>query len=188
MFVCIKKKIDQTNANIETEVEKILNYINKDPIQDIEELTDITNFINNLDVKMLDIKNLIQDVTSKMTLLEDYQYKLLEEEMNRTWFSFSKPLDIFRAEYNCKRRMKKDEREFYQDLRVMNEKLVRDFDEIKIEFDILQRSEELSEYDDSAAKCDILFEKIENALVTAEISNRREGLFNLKKTDYIEIE
>jgi hypothetical protein len=50
---------------------------------------------------------------SKMGLLEEYQYKLLEEEFTRTWISFSKPLEIFRAEYNCRRRMKKDEREFF---------------------------------------------------------------------------
>lgn len=73
----------------------------------------------------------------KMGLLEDYQYKLLEEEFTRTWISFSRPLEIFRAEYDCRRRMKKDESLFFQDLRLMNEKLLKDFDEIKIEFDIL---------------------------------------------------
>lgn len=36
----------------------------------------------------------------------------------------------------------------------MNEQLTKDFDEIKIEFDILQRSEELNEYEDAALKCD----------------------------------
>lgn len=70
----------------------------------------------------------------------------------------------------------------------MNEKLLKDFDEIKIEFDILQRSEELAEYEDSVVKCDALLEKIDRALAIAEISNRREGLFKLKKTDFKEIE
>lgn len=49
-----------------------MGIINKDPIANIEELTDITNFVNSLDVKMLSIRNLIQDVMSKMGLLEDY--------------------------------------------------------------------------------------------------------------------
>lgn len=70
----------------------------------------------------------------------------------------------------------------------MNEKLLKDFDEIKIEFDILQRSEELTEYEDSVIKCDVLFEKIERALSIAEIANRREALFKLKRSDFIEIE
>jgi hypothetical protein len=33
--------------------------------------------------------------------------------------------------------MKKDERDFFSDLRFMTEKLLKDFDEVKIEFDIL---------------------------------------------------
>ena len=69
----------------------------------------------------------------------------------------------------------------------MNEQLLKDFDEVKIDFDILQRSEELNEYEDSAMKCDQLYEKLENALHTAEIVNRREGLFKLKLSDFSEI-
>ena len=94
-------------------MERVLGIINKEPIKDIEELTDIIDFVNNLDQKMKVIRNLIQDAMSKMGLLEDYQYKLLEEEFTRTWISFSKPLEIFRAEFGCRRRMKKDEREFF---------------------------------------------------------------------------
>ena len=70
----------------------------------------------------------------------------------------------------------------------MTEQLSKDFDEVKIEFDILQRSEELKEYEDSAIKCDVLLDKVDSALAVAEIVNRREGLFKLKKSDFIEIE
>ena len=169
-------------------MEHILGIINKEPIENIEELTDISDFVNNLGQKMHGIRDLIQDVMAKMGLLEEYQYKLVEEEFNRTWISFSKPLEIFRAEYECRRRMKKDEREFFQDLRLMNEKLLKDFDEIKIEFDILQRAEELSDYDDASIKCDLLMEKVERATGMAEVANRREALFKLKKTDFTDID
>lgn len=111
-----------------------------------------------------------------------------EDEFTRTWISFSKPLEILRAEFDCRRRLKRGEREFFLELRQMNEKLLKDFEEIKIEFDILQRSEELNEYEDAAVKCDTLYEKIENAIAIAEIANRREGLFKLKKTDFAEID
>lgn len=72
LFACIKKKIDATNAKIEQEVVHILAIINTDPIKDIEELTDIENFINNLGEKMKVIRELINDVMGKMGLLEDY--------------------------------------------------------------------------------------------------------------------
>jgi hypothetical protein len=46
----------------------------------------------------------------------------------------------------------------------------------------------MSEYEDSAIKCDLLGEKIERAIAIAEIANRREALFKLKRTDFNEIE
>ena len=72
LFQCVKKKIDQTNGLIEKEVEHILSIINKEPIENIEELTEINDFLNNLDKKMLSIRDLINDVMGKMGLLEDY--------------------------------------------------------------------------------------------------------------------
>jgi hypothetical protein len=48
-----------------------------------------------------------------MTLLENYNCKMVDEEFSRTWRSFSKPLEIFKAEAECKKRMKTDEKEFF---------------------------------------------------------------------------
>ena len=124
-----------------------------------------------------------------MGLLEQYQCKLSEDEFSRTWRSFSKPIEIFKAEAECRKRLKRDEKEFFSDLRVMIERLQRDFEELKIDFEILQRSDDLkTDYDDAVIKCDNLYDKLERAIEIAEISNRREGLFNLKRSDFTELE
>jgi hypothetical protein len=62
---------------------------------------------------------------------------LSEDEFSRTWRSFSKPIEIFKAEAECRKRLKRDEKEFFSDLRVMIERLQRDFEELKIDFEIL---------------------------------------------------
>jgi hypothetical protein len=114
LFQCIKKKIDQTNTCIEQEVESVLRVINKEPLEDIEELSQVSLFLQELPQKqMLKIKGLIQDAMSKMSLLEDYECKLQEDEFGRTWRSFSKPLEIFKSEAECRKRMKRDERDFF---------------------------------------------------------------------------
>ena len=59
LFSCVKKKIDGTNGLIEKEVEHILSIINKEPIENIEELTEINDFLNNLGDKMSTIRDLI---------------------------------------------------------------------------------------------------------------------------------
>ena len=124
LFSCIKKKMVQTNALIEAEVEGVLKVINKEPLRDIEEVSQVQAFIEGLPKKQLSkIRSLIQDAMSKMGLLEQYQCKLTEEEFSRTWRSFSKPIEIFKAEAECRKRLKKDEKEFFADLRVMIERL-----------------------------------------------------------------
>jgi len=70
LFKCIKKKIDQTNHRIEEEVESILAFITKDPIENVEELRSIQDFIQHLDEKLLGIRGYISDVMGKMGLLE----------------------------------------------------------------------------------------------------------------------
>jgi uncharacterized FlgJ-related protein len=60
LFQCIKKKIEQTNAKIEQEVENVLKVINKEQFKDIEELSEVNNFLANLPkVEMLRIRGLI---------------------------------------------------------------------------------------------------------------------------------
>jgi len=46
---------------------------------------------------MNQIRALIKDAISKMTLLEKYQCSLEQSEMENTWLSMSKPLLIFEA-------------------------------------------------------------------------------------------
>jgi hypothetical protein len=190
LFQCIKKKMVQTNQLIEDEVAAVLKVINKQTFRDIEDVTEVTHYIEGLPKKqMLQIRTLIQDAMSKMGLLEKYQCKLSEEEFSRTWRSFSNPLDIFKAEDECRKRLKRDEKEFFSDLRVMIERLLRDFEELKIDFEILQRSDDLrTDYDDAVIKCDNLYDKLDRAIEISEISNSREILFNLKTTDFSELE
>lgn len=168
----------------------MLGVINKEPLKDIEELSEVSTFLQNMGgVQLKRIREHIQDAMRKMGLLEVYQCRLAEEEFARTWLSFSKPLHIFKAEAECKRRLKRDEKEFFSDLRVMVERLLRDFEELKVEFEILQRSDDLrADYEDAVTKCDSLLDKLERALNVAEVANRREALFGLKLTDFSEIE
>jgi hypothetical protein len=53
LFSCIKKKMVQTNALIEAEVEGVLKVINKEPLRDIEEASEVQAFIDNLPKKQL---------------------------------------------------------------------------------------------------------------------------------------
>ncbi len=62
---------------IEQEVEKVLQVINKEQFKDIEELSQVGVYLENMPkVQLQNIRSHIQDAMSKMTLLEDYECKL----------------------------------------------------------------------------------------------------------------
>ena len=186
LFNCVKKKMQENNKEIETGVDQILGVINAEP-RNIEELVEIRTFANSLDKKMVPVMEKIHQVMDKMRLLEEHQYRLKEEEFNRTWISFSRPLDIFKARVNCLKRLNKDEKDFYEDYRNMKAKLSDDFENQKVDFEILQQVDKLDQYEDAVTKSDIFFERIEKLLDTVEIVNRREGLFKLRTTNYMEV-
>lgn len=161
--------------------------LNNEKIRDIEELCEIKSFVAHLPQARRRIGSIIKDVNAQITLLEEHECRRTEEEVQKTWLSFSEPLKIAEGEGDCKDRLEIAEKEFLIQLRQMNEQLAREVEECQLDFEILQGYEALQEHDTAANRCDLLDEKIERCLAVAEVSNRREGLFEVKETDYSEI-
>ena len=95
---------------------------------------------------MIDIRQAINEVMRKLTLLEGHQHRLKEEEFTKTWISFSRPLDIIKARQECHKRMKSEEKTFYEELGESKKQLVKEAVLVKDAFNILQRVNSLDEY------------------------------------------
>jgi len=187
LFTRIKKSMARTSRQIEVEVEQTLAVLENEKIRDIEELSEVKAFISRLPEARKRIGAIIKEVNQQISLLEEYQCRRTEEEVQQTWLSFSEPLKIPEAEGDCKLRLEELEKEFFVELRQMNEQLAREIEEVKLDFEILQGYEALQEHDTAANRCDLLEEKLERCLAIAEVSNRREGLFEVRGTDYAEL-
>lgn len=86
---------------------------------------------------MVGVNRAINEVMNKLSLLEEHQYRLKEEEFTKTWISFSRPLDIFQAKVYAKNRLDKADKHFYEALREMIETLAEELANLKVEFEIL---------------------------------------------------
>ena len=209
LFTRIKKSMIKTSKSIETEVEAIRDVLSNEKIRDIEQLTQIKDYVKRLPEARLKIRAIIKEVNGQMALLEKYEHELTKEEEKRiakseanaaddppskylwwvdqvqqTWSSFSAPLKIVDDEDGCRERADQLEKTFFADLRTANETLAKDMEECKLDLEVIQGYEALPEYDAVAARCDQLEEKLETCSELAEISNRREGLFGQRLTDY----
>lgn len=187
LFSRIKKSMTKTSGRIEVEVERVLAVLTNEKVRDIEELSEVKAFVRQLPEARRAIGAIIKEVNAQIGLLEQYQCRRTEEEVQRTWLSFSEPLRIPEAEVDCKLRLEELEKEFLVQLRQMNDQLAREIEECRLDFEILQGYEALQEHDAAATRCDLLEEKLERCLAIAEVSNRREGLFEVRATDYQEL-
>jgi len=121
LFNRIKKIISKTSTQIEAEVERILGVLNNEKVRDIEELSDVKTFIREMPEARRGIGSIIKEVNEQIALLEQYQCRRSEEEVQSTWLSFSEPLRIPEAEGDCKLRLEELEKDFFVQLREMNE-------------------------------------------------------------------
>lgn len=92
---------------------------------------------------MLEIRALIKDAMSKMTLLEKYQCSLGQQEMENTWLSLSKPLLIFEAQGDCIELLEVYYDKFFVELKQTQLQLISEIIEIQSELDLITRYESL---------------------------------------------
>ena len=99
---------------------------------------------------MKGVNKAIQEVMSKMALLEHYQCRLKEDEFEKTWTSFARPLDIFEYQQECWSRLKLLEDWYFDELWEMTSVQERNMDDVKIQLDMIQIIEELPKYEQAA--------------------------------------
>ena len=68
----IKKGVAKTCGDIEHEVEKAISVLDNRNIKDIEELTEVRQFVKDLPLARLRISNIIQEVNRQLSLLDEY--------------------------------------------------------------------------------------------------------------------
>lgn len=186
LFKRVKKSMSRTCAEIEVEVDRTIAVLDNRELLAIEELVEVKEFVKDLPAARKGIGEIIKAVNRQLALLEQYHCKRTEEEVQQTWLSFSAPLRIPEHELDCKLHMEEKEKEFFQDLRAMNEDLARELEESKLDFEVLQGYEALQEHATAASRCELLAEKLEDCARIAALSRRRERLFDVRESDFEE--
>jgi len=93
-------------------------------------VTEVKAYVKALPDKLLSIRNVIKEAMGKMTLLDHHFSSMKEDEIKKTWISFSKPLLIFEAHGECEERLEKMADDYFLDLRVQQNALSKEILEI----------------------------------------------------------
>ena len=183
LFALIKKQIEEENENIKEEVKRILETITKTP-ENIEELDEIQTFIKNLKIHMLPINEKIRSILDKMGVLEDHQHRLSDFEFSKTWFAFAETLQISKARKDIIRKLDDLKKILTEELRKEIAALKDDIEDMGNEFELIERHEDLANYEETGFLFEELGERIEKAIYRSEVINRREHILQFKNTNY----
>lgn len=187
VFSRVKKSMAQTCRDIDAEVERTIAVLDNRNTRDIEELTEVKEFVKNLPLQRQRIGSIIKEVLQQQALLEEYQVLRPEEELQRTYRSFAEPLRIGEHALDCRLHLEDMEKEFFLQLRTMNENLARDIEEAQRELEILQAHERLAEQREAEERCASLAETLEGCRHDALVSKRRERLFEVRESNFEEL-
>ena len=142
----IKRRVDQATKQIVDEVDTVLAIVLNEDFKNIEEVDKTKIFMKNLPDKMHEIRMLIKGVNAKISVLDENFVQRSDDEFEKTWNSFARPLDIFIEQGDCFERLEKLTEDFKVDLKEMQVKLEVDISEISNQFDEVILFEELSQH------------------------------------------
>ena len=186
LFKCIKARISQDSDRIDDAVKEVMNQLQTTPPA-IEELVEQNKFLNTIETRRVDIQNIIFGVFSKIGLLEEYQHKLTEKELERTFEAFLKTLDVVKIKRMAVLKNSTLWGEYKDQLRSDTSVLLSEAGTLKEKLDSLQTQQSLKDYEKIWMEYNQLGEQINKATATAELIASREKLFMQQNTSFEEL-
>ena len=95
---------------------------------------------------------------------------------------------IFEDAGECVEFIEAKEKDFFFQLGLKNVELLKDIEECNVAFDIIQSFDKMQAFENAAQRCDFLDKQLDDCTAWAELQNSREILFEVRQTDFSEID
>jgi dynein heavy chain len=156
-------------------------------VTDIESLTEMSDYISEVQTKMKDLTARSEKVQSKYDILDEFQFKLSKHEFQEKWTLFGFPKDISDQIEALNVRLTEKMEEYSSEMQSGQQKFASSLKNLENEVLNLSRFTDISKVDMVIGYIINIKTKIDQAKASAMLFNSREGLFNLEVTEYPEI-
>lgn len=181
-------KIGKENSKLSDEINEVRQKMKNIP-ENLEELDELRAYCKDIDTTLEEINMKIKAIMNKQDLLEEMQYKISFEQFASSWSSFGFPLKVRKGAIKTLSSIENLEKTMAERLIGQQNDLDSDIIDINKIFDSLSKVDTLDNTDQVSVEFKETFMRIQNALVEADIINRREGILRQSKlTDYSSIE
>ena len=181
-----QKSRDATVKMLE-EFRKMHREISRPP-KDIEELTEIKDYISRIPAELEKIRLDIEQNMTTFAMLEKFQYRFTNDDMNKKWELFGYPKKT--AELNATKSEELDKLKV-----VFQDKMSLDQEEFKESIADLENIvktfvgyTDINQYKENASLVDIVNKRLDDCISAAKTFNHREYLFGIETTDYSQVQ
>jgi len=187
LFECLTAKVMEQSKQLEKEVDKILEVVQKQHFENIEEVDQTRKFVLKIQDKFDMLRVIVRDINKKTDFLDANQSRMSEDQIRTMWESFAKPADILYVQSDCLERLDQFTLKYADELKLMQDDLSKIIAQITHDFEDIANYEDLHLYEQIYKKCEETDNKLYDAQRISEICNRREALFGQAKSDFSSI-
>ena len=182
----IAQKARDATLKMLEEFRKMHREISKPP-KDIEELTEIKDYISRVPAEIEKMKQEIEQNMSTFSILEKFQYRFTNDDMNKKWDLFGYPKKT--ADLNAVKSEELDKQKV-----LFQESMANEQEEFKEAIEDLENIvktfvsySDITQYKETAEMVERVNKRLDECINMAKTFNHREYLFGVETSDYSQV-
>ncbi|CAD8156782.1 unnamed protein product [Paramecium pentaurelia] len=183
----IARKARKKTMEIFQDYQRIQNKIKENP-NNIEKLTDIKEFMQNLPNEVDKLKVETQKCFDIYKILDEFSYRgFQKEDLDRKWYVFGCPKDTFDLVAKRQKDMEKEKVKFQDEMKVSQEEFKESIDNLERTIQNFNQHQTLKSHAEIAQTAQDVNKYLAEFQEQARKFNSREALFDQEQTDYNKI-
>lgn len=162
---------------------KLHREMNKPP-SNIEELTEIKDLINRLPQEIDRMKAEIEKNMYTFSILEKFNYKFSNDDLNKKWDLFGFPKKTFDLIANKTEELEKQKVEFQDHMATEQEDFRETIEDLENIVRTFIQNTDINQHNEIAEMVERVNARIDECVATAKRFNHHEYLFGMEQTDY----
>ena len=168
---------------LDREFQKIMHELSKEP-ENIEELTDLQEYMSGLNNTMMPLTNAIKDMMDYGSILDEQKFRVDFEDALEKWTVYGGPKKVAEKCEEVVLKLETVKVKYNEDMRSEQNEFKNTLVSVEADVAALVNFKELSAVHEAAAQVKVVEERLQNAQEKIKLYNSRELLFEQELTDY----
>jgi len=156
--------------------------------ENIEELTNLKEYLQQLPLEIEKVKVDINKCMDIYAILEEFQYPLSTDDLNKRWLVFGGPKDVMERVETRKQVLEKEKSRFHDEMVEKQEEFKENIENLERSVLGFHQFHKIEQHEEVAKMAASINESLNQFAAEAKTFNHHETLFGVEVTDYSKIQ